>query len=77
MTAPSRINGHEEALDQAPNLSYSRINRYLTCPEQYRLYYLEKLRPKVCADDESLYLCNVKSSPRYRSKRSALVYRCG
>ena len=47
MTDPSRINGHEEALDQAPNLSYSRVNRYLTCPEQYRLYYLERLRPKV------------------------------
>ena len=49
MTSPSLINGPEEALDQAPtpNLSYSRINRYLTCPEQYRLYYLEKLRPKV------------------------------
>jgi hypothetical protein len=23
------------------------VNRYLTCPEQYRLYYLENLRPKV------------------------------
>ena len=46
---PSLINGPEEALDQAqtPNLSYSRINRYLLCPEQYRLYYLERLRPKV------------------------------
>jgi RecB family exonuclease len=46
---PSPISGPEEALDQTqtPNLSYSRINRYLTCPEQYRLYYLEKLRPKV------------------------------
>jgi putative RecB family exonuclease len=29
------------------HLSYSRVNRYLTCPEQYRLYYLENLRPKV------------------------------
>jgi CRISPR/Cas system-associated exonuclease Cas4 (RecB family) len=49
MTKSSLINEPEEALDQAPtpNLSYSRINRYLTCPEQYRLYYLEKLRPKV------------------------------
>lgn len=46
---PSLINGPEETLDQVqtPNLSYSRINRYLTCPEQYRLYYLERLRPKV------------------------------
>jgi len=49
MTSTSLINKPEAALDQnhAPNLSYSRINRYLTCPEQYRLYYLEKLRPKV------------------------------
>lgn len=31
---------------QKPHLSYSRINRYLTCPEQYRLYYLENYRPK-------------------------------
>lgn len=29
------------------HLSYSRVNRYLTCPEQYRLYYIEGLRPKV------------------------------
>ncbi|HZT70498.1 MAG TPA: PD-(D/E)XK nuclease family protein [Terriglobia bacterium] len=43
----SRTNDPEGALDQAPNPSYSRINRYLTCPEQYRLYYIERLRPKV------------------------------
>jgi hypothetical protein len=29
-----------------PHLSFSRIDRYLDCPEQYRLYYLEGLRPK-------------------------------
>jgi len=29
-----------------PHLSYSQASRYLTCPEQYRLYYLEGLRPK-------------------------------
>jgi hypothetical protein len=29
------------------HLSPSRVNRYLLCPEQYRLYYLERLRPKV------------------------------
>src|SRR5262249_26053084 len=28
-------------------LSHSRVNRYLLCPEQYRLYYVENLRPKV------------------------------
>ncbi|MBN1516379.1 PD-(D/E)XK nuclease family protein [Candidatus Sumerlaeota bacterium] len=31
----------------APKLSYSRINRYQLCPEQYRLYYEEKLRLKI------------------------------
>lgn len=31
----------------APHLSYSRLSRYLTCPEQYRYYYIEKLRPKA------------------------------
>jgi hypothetical protein len=37
----------EEGINKAPYLSYSRINRYLLCPEQYRLYYLENLRLKV------------------------------
>lgn len=31
---------------QAPHLSHSRMNRYLLCPEQYRLYYVENLRPR-------------------------------
>ncbi|MEX2526449.1 MAG: PD-(D/E)XK nuclease family protein [Gemmatimonadota bacterium] len=30
----------------APHLSYSRIQRYLHCPEQYRLYYVKGLRPR-------------------------------
>jgi len=30
-----------------PHLSHSRISRYLLCPEQYRLYYVEKLRPRI------------------------------
>src|SRR5689334_12918896 len=30
-----------------PHLSHSRIQRYLFCPEQYRLYYVENLRPRV------------------------------
>jgi CRISPR/Cas system-associated exonuclease Cas4 (RecB family) len=49
MTGTSRINEPEEALDQAttPHLSHSRINRYLTCPEQYRLHYVERLRPRI------------------------------
>ncbi|PYU99346.1 MAG: hypothetical protein DMG26_16715 [Acidobacteria bacterium] len=50
MAAP--IEEPEQRLDQepAPHLSHSRINRYLTCPErpeQYRLYYVEKLRPTI------------------------------
>src|SRR2546425_3684667 len=47
MAAP--IEEPEQQLDQepAPHLSHSRINRYLTCPEQYRLYYVEKLRPRI------------------------------
>lgn len=49
MTGTSRINEPDEALDQdhVSHLSYSRINRYLTCPEQYRLYYVERLRPRI------------------------------
>ena len=49
MTPASRISEPEEALDQDAtfHLSYSRINRYLTCPEQYRLYYVERLRLRV------------------------------
>lgn len=31
---------------QMPHLSHSRLSRYLLCPEQYRLYYVEGLRPK-------------------------------
>jgi CRISPR/Cas system-associated exonuclease Cas4 (RecB family) len=49
MTATSLIRDKDELLDQeaTPHLSHSRINRYLTCPEQYRLYYVERLRPRV------------------------------
>ena len=32
---------------ETPYLSHSRVNRYLHCPEQYRLYYIERLRPKI------------------------------
>lgn len=31
---------------ETPFLSHSRVNRYLLCPEQYRLYYVERLRPR-------------------------------
>jgi CRISPR/Cas system-associated exonuclease Cas4 (RecB family) len=43
------IDQTEELLDRerSSHLSHSRINRYLTCPEQYRLYYIERLRPRI------------------------------
>jgi RecB family exonuclease len=31
---------------ETPHLSFSRLNRYLHCPEQYRLYYIENLRAR-------------------------------
>ena len=37
----------EASLFRRPHLSHSRIQRYLHCPEQYRLYYVENLRPRV------------------------------
>jgi CRISPR/Cas system-associated exonuclease Cas4 (RecB family) len=45
----SAIREKDEQLDAeaTPHLSYSRIQRYLTCPEQYRLYYVEGLRARV------------------------------
>lgn len=44
-------NEREEELvsEKRPHLSYSRVARYLLCPEQYRLYYVEGLRPKVAS----------------------------
>ena len=30
-------------------LSHSRVNKYETCPEQYRLYYVENLRPRLAS----------------------------
>jgi RecB family exonuclease len=43
----SLLRDRDEPSEHAPHVSHSRINRYLTCPEQYRLYYIENLRPKV------------------------------
>jgi len=37
----------EERAHRIPHLSHSRISRYLLCPEQYRLYYVENLRPRL------------------------------
>jgi len=39
----------EEAAVAAPHLSFSRLSRYLHCPEQYRLYYIEDIRRKLAA----------------------------
>src|SRR2546426_5694792 len=46
---PAFVGEREEFATAAPHLSFSRINRYLTCPEQYRLYYIEQLRPRLAA----------------------------
>jgi hypothetical protein len=43
----SLLRDRDEPVTNTPHLSHSRVNRYLTCPEQYRLYYLGNLRPKV------------------------------
>jgi len=45
----SRSDKGGAAESAAPHLSHSRLSKYLTCPEQYRLYYVEGLRPKVPA----------------------------
>lgn len=36
-----------DAEGQTPHLSFSRIQKYLICPEQYRLHYIEGLRARV------------------------------
>src|SRR6266852_9274897 len=46
---PAFVEEREEFATAAPHLSYSRINRYLHCPEQYRLYYVENLRLRFAA----------------------------
>src|SRR5438552_18793772 len=33
--------------EATPHLSYSRLQKYLTCPEQHRLHYIERFRAKV------------------------------
>jgi PD-(D/E)XK nuclease superfamily len=46
----TQIREREEVLDaeaRTPHLSYTRIERYAKCPEQYRLYYVQKLRARV------------------------------
>src|SRR2546425_267378 len=47
--APPSIKETEDSLAQHPTppLPSPRITRYLPCPEQYRLYYVERLRPRI------------------------------
>jgi CRISPR/Cas system-associated exonuclease Cas4 (RecB family) len=40
-------NEDEPTFRKTPYLSHSRISKYLDCPEKYRLYYVENLRPRV------------------------------
>jgi PD-(D/E)XK nuclease superfamily len=40
---PATVNAERQ---HAPHFSYTRIQKYLTCPEQYRLYYVERLRAR-------------------------------
>ena len=48
MSVALAIDGEEGFVNPAtPHLSHSRLSRYLHCPEQYRLYYVEHLRRRV------------------------------
>jgi CRISPR/Cas system-associated exonuclease Cas4 (RecB family) len=50
VSAPAlRVDDDERIKRSTPYLSFSRLNRYLHCPEQYKLYYVEGLRPRVPA----------------------------
>jgi hypothetical protein len=46
LNIPDILTEPEEMLSHTgtPYLSHSRLNKYLLCPEQYRLYYVENLR---------------------------------
>ena len=46
MTGTILTEREEVVGSHTPHLSHSRINRYLHCPEQYQLYYIENLRPR-------------------------------
>src|SRR5207244_1064792 len=48
MTAPAQSNQWVRGIStEVPHLSHSRVSKYLHCPEQYRLYYVENLRPRI------------------------------
>jgi ATP-dependent exoDNAse (exonuclease V) beta subunit len=43
------VSDSEEKVDteEAPHISNSRLQKYLTCPEQYRLHYIERLQART------------------------------
>jgi len=46
-TASTPVEPEERILTEGkPHLSFSRIGKYLDCPEKYRLYYIEHLRAR-------------------------------
>ena len=45
----------DEAILETAHLSFSRLNRYLSRPGQYRLYYVENLRR--CRSDKRCPSC--------------------
>jgi RecB family exonuclease len=47
VSGPESDNEQRLNITRTPHLSFSRVERYLHCPEQYRLYYVENLRPKL------------------------------
>lgn len=48
MTAEAVTLGQQEREESgASHISHSQLSKYLTCPEQYRLHYLERLRRRV------------------------------
>lgn len=49
MAAPVERSRTHAAGQLPPYLSHSRVNKYLTCPEQYRLYYVEGYRTRLPA----------------------------
>ncbi len=47
MNAPAlHVDDDARIRRSTPYLSFSRINRYLKCPRDYELYYIERLRPR-------------------------------
>lgn len=48
MSAPAvRVDDDDHLRRTTPYLSFSRLNRYLKCPRDYELYYVEGLRPRL------------------------------